>query len=425
MNSLIKNFMELERTRKEKHTAPQLNNFFAVIYVAITTIILAYGALFGFVSILIMYAIWLPKIRFKGVWIIKPRKDTLLILLFPAIALLSVAWSDYRPHSLYSALEYASLILCTIIIAKIVRAPAFIRGIVIGSALVLLASLVSGNYEIDPMTGKTILIGFFGSKNMVGLFAEIGIFLSLLSLFIRQSFIEKILFALMPLAIFVISLYVSKSASSVLSLAVVLAAIPAAVLLVKIPRPFRMLSFISGIFIIFLLTAIGIAFNAQNAILSSFGKNTTLTGRTHLWSEGIKIGQQSPYLGHGYSAFWVEGQPKAEQLWQEFGVTAKVGFHFHNVFLETFVELGALGVAIIILLILTNCWSSLRLIIRSGLSLEYLYALGISVMFLTRAMVEVDIIGTFSIGPLLFYSVIPRLAAFRYAGAAYTKPPLP
>ena len=197
-----------------------------------------------------------------------------------------------------------------------------------------------------------------------------------------------------------------------LSLVVILLAIFAAVIIGKIPRSFRTATFAMFTFIMLIVTVIGVAYDAQDAILKGFGKDSTLTGRTHLWEEAIKSGAQTPILGHGYSAFWVPGNRKAEQLWSEFGVKARVGFHFHNVFLETFVELGIVGAALVTFLILANCWKSITLIIRNGMSVEYILALGISIMFLIRAMVEVDIIGTFSIGPLLFYSVIPRLATF-------------
>ncbi len=410
--SLSQNFARLEHERNSKKTEPRLNNFFGVIYVAITTIILAYGGLFGIASIIVMYAMWLPKISFKGVFLLQPSKELLFVTSLALLGIISTAWSNYWSVSIYSSLEYLSLIFCTVIISRIVRTPAFIRGVIIGSVLVLVASIASGVYGVDPFSGKNALIGLFGSKNMVGLFAEIGIFLSVLSLFIRQSFIEKIIFAYGPLCVFALSMYLSKSASSMLSLIVILLAIFAAVIIGKIPRSFRTATFAMFTFIMLIGTVIGVAYDAQDTILKGFGKDSTLTGRTHLWDEAIKSGAQTPVLGHGYSAFWVPGNRKAEQLWSEFGVKARIGFHFHNVFLETFVELGIVGAALVTFLILGNCWKSITLIIRNGMSVEYILALGISIMFLIRAMVEVDIIGTFSIGPLLFYSVIPRLATF-------------
>ena len=82
----------------------------------------------------------------------------------------------------------------------------------------------------------------------------------------------------------------------------------------------------------------------------------------------------------------------------KFGVPGRIGFHFHDLFIETFVELGVVGVTLIAYVMLFTCWKSLRLIIRHGMSVEYVYALSVSFLF-------------FIIGPVLFFSVIPRLAA--------------
>jgi exopolysaccharide production protein ExoQ len=212
-----------------------------------------------------------------------------------------------------------------------------------------------------------------------------------------------------------VSLYLSKSVSSILSLAGVLGVLFAAAFVGSIPRSFRTITLVFCSLFVLGIGFIGAAYDVHEVVLKHFGKNTTLTGRTYLWGEAMKEGMKAPLFGHGYSAFWVEGQPKAEYLWMKFGVKAKIGFHFHNVYFETFVELGMLGVAIIAYLMLANCWRSTRMILRYGLSVDNMYALGVSVLLFIRAMVEVDVIGTFSIGPLLFYSVIPRLAVVKRA----------
>ena len=92
---------------------------------------------------------------------------------------------------------------------------------------------------------------------------------------------------------------------------------------------------------------------------------------------------ETPFLGHGYQAFWVEGRHKAELLWQKFGIPSRIGFHFHNLFIEAFVELGSLGVILMLGVMLTACWKSIRLAIRHGLSVEYVYALSMSFMYLS------------------------------------------
>ena len=119
-----------------------------------------------------------------------------------------------------------------------------------------------------------------------------------------------------------------------------------------------------------------------------------------------------PWLGHGYAAFWVVGQPQAEIYWQEFMIYNRGGFHFHNLYVETFVELGALGLTMMVLLIFGLCIASLRLALRAGLGLETGLFLAISFMFLTRSFAEVDMIVPFGVGPLLFYALIPQLKQF-------------
>jgi len=411
-SSITSKFADLEQQRNSRKNAPYLSNFFGTIYVAITTIMLAYGGLIGFGAILVMYALWLPKIVYKGVFLLRPTKDVIFVMLLPIVAIMSVAWSDYPSNTIKSAMEYASLLVCTVIISKTVRTEALLRGFVIGSTIALIASVASQQYGLDPLTGQYTLIGLFGSKNMIGLFAELGILFSLISLYVRQPMISKLIFAVGPLGICVVSLYLSKSASSVLTLALTLAVIIGARFITRLPRAMRTITLVGFTLIVLFVTVIGTMYDAQKLVLKSFGKDSTLTGRTYLWIEGYKSGMETPYFGHGYQAFWVEGRAKAEILWDKFGVPARIGFHFHDLYVETFVELGLFGVILIAAIMLITCWISLRCIIKKGMTVEYVYALSVSFLFFIRAIVEVDLIGTFIIGPVLFFSVIPKLATY-------------
>ena len=51
------------------------------------------------------------------------------------------------------------------------------------------------------------------------------------------------------------------------------------------------------------------------------------------------------------------------------------------------------------------------MVLKNDMKLELGLALGISFMFLIRAFVEVDWLGPFGLGPLMFFSIFPRLAA--------------
>ena len=86
-----------------------------------------------------------------------------------------------------------------------------------------------------------------------------------------------------------------------------------------------------------------------------FGKDPTFTGRTLIWQILIeKVNLHNPLLGYGYNGFW--------QIWRGSdnpGYNLKpdplgdyVAPHAHNGFLEVFVQLGYLGLAIYMVLFL-------------------------------------------------------------------------
>jgi exopolysaccharide production protein ExoQ len=155
---------------------------------------------------------------------------------------------------------------------------------------------------------------------------------------------------------------------------------------------------------------LGYSFHLQDKVFEALGKSSDLTGRTFLWSEGIKIGMRHPLLGDGYWAFWVPGRPEAEAYWYKFDIYGKSGFHFHNLYIQTFVDLGIIGLLLMCALILSNCYKSIRSIVRDGIDLTNIFCFGFAFMYLIRAFVEVDFLQSFGIGTLLFFSLLPRLS---------------
>jgi exopolysaccharide production protein ExoQ len=406
-------YAELERKRSSQKHYPKLPDFIAIPYMAMTTLISAYAALFGIYPILLFYAMWLPLAHFGGRLQALPTRDTAIGLMFSALCCLSALWSDYPSLTLYYGLELASTVITAIIIARIVRTGALIKGVILGTALVLAASLANGNYGADPFNGTYALVGLFGSKNTLGLFAEIGIAFSLLALCMRQNVWNKLLYGFFPLLLSAAALYMSRSAGSVLSLIIALLVIFAVYIVAKLPRSWRVPVFLLVALTLVAGSAACLALDWENAIFKSFGKDSTLTGRTDLWHIGLKTGMDDPLLGHGYSAFWVQGNPVAEQLWYQFGIGRRGGFHFHNLYVEMFVELGITGALLIAWLLLANLYASLRRVLKHGIAAEYILPLGVTLIFLIRSTIELDVVGGFSIGTLLMFSVLPRLAAYQ------------
>ena len=66
-----------------------------------------------------------------------------------------------------------------------------------------------------------------------------------------------------------------------------------------------------------LLLQLGLWYNAD-LLLSVFGKDATLTGRTDMWLATLDLIKQRPLLGWGYMATWVPTDPQTAAIHQQF-----------------------------------------------------------------------------------------------------------
>jgi exopolysaccharide production protein ExoQ len=406
---------QLTTSNNAAYIYPKIPDFNAIIYMVITIIILAYSGILGIYSILLFYLIWVPHFFYKGQLILRPSKDVWAAFLLVFLCLFSILWSEYRDVTARAAFEFASMIMCTIVIARTVSIQAFIKGITFGSAIVLVLSLINGKYGLDYFSGTYSLIGLFGSKNQIGFIAEIGMYAAILLWFTKIRLTEKMLFSIGPFFICIICLFLSKSASSTVTLIFALTVAIVAYLVTKCSQRFRIIILIEIALLTMALLIVSFCLGLQDNWMQLFGKDATLTGRTYLWSEGLKIGMNNPILGYGYSAFWVPGQPQAERYWDEFFISNRSGFHFHNLFIQSFVDLGVIGFLLTITLVLINCAKSFSYTMNSAERLNGIFALGIASMFLMRSFVEVDYLGPFGVGCLLFFSILPRLPTYDVA----------
>lgn len=399
--SLSATFAELEAGRKAIRNYPQMGSVLAISYVAFTTIILTYSFFISLSPILIFYALWLPQIFIKGTQIVRPSRDLVYCMLLPGLGLLSTLWSDYKGITLYHAAEFISMVLCVIIISRITSTKDFLKGIVLGTTVVLTGIVLNGDYAL------------LGSKNQTGYIAEIGVITSLIILFSHMRIITRVAFGLVPFVFCLLIMVKSHSASSDMSLLATMGAVFVVYIINWFPKRSRTLIFISFLSVTCVMTVISLNLGLEDKVFQEFGKDSSLTGRTYLWQQGKMIGLRSPFIGLGYTAFWVVGRPEAEEYWYKFDIPGKSGFHFHSTYVESFVELGVVGLALTAALILMSMLSSFRPLLHEEINMEFMFAFALSFMFLIRAFVEVDIWGPFNIGPLLFFSIIPRLAKYR------------
>jgi len=403
MNAQKHKFIKPVWQVREK-TEPFMADFPAMLAVAASIVAMIF---LGQAFILLLYALWLPKIYYKGQWIIKPRAMMILPVAIALYSMMSAIWSVHPGLTLRAAVQFGSVICCALIISRIVRPNIFIKGLTLGMCIALgFILLTSGSIQAE-----SALTGGLGSKNQVGANAQIGFYSALLCFFLLGKYWQKFLIALPAILLCGLCLILSQSATAIVSLLAIIIISLAGYLLAKLSKQLRIFAYMALFLLMVATTAISSSVNLEEIGLKATGKDVTLTGRTYLWEEGIKAGMENPILGYGLGAFWIPGNPEAEKIWYKFRIYSKSGFHFHNLFINIFVELGVIGLALWLLMYLYSCAKSVRCLLKSNGSIESVFYVGISFMYLIRSISESDTGGPYGVGPLLFFYIVFRIAS--------------
>lgn len=97
-----------------------------------------------------------------------------------------------------------------------------------------------------------------------------------------------------------------------------------------------------------------------NSILEALGRDGTLTARTFLWDWGLQAWQVRPFGGWGYSAYF-----DSDHAIQTHASIAEIRYydvpHFHQSFIQVGVDLGIVGLLLVILILAKSILGSYRL----------------------------------------------------------------
>jgi O-antigen ligase len=102
-----------------------------------------------------------------------------------------------------------------------------------------------------------------------------------------------------------------------------------------------------------------VSFGVYARVVELFGRDPTLTDRTQVWQDVLEM-DNSPILGFGFESFWLG--PRLEKLW------AKWWWHpneAHNGYLETYLNLGWVGVLILAGVLVASFRKSRRELLRN------------------------------------------------------------
>ncbi|QKD00280.1 O-antigen ligase family protein [Mesorhizobium loti] len=382
---------------------PEKNSVYGAFAVAVSIWAFSYSVIFGQVLILAYYAVWLPLILVDYRRFLRQLSSAWLPLLFAAYICFSVFWSQAPGVTARTAIQYLSHIACAYVAARTVSVRTLTLGALIGIFVVMLYSLKVGAYSEDVLDGSYSFVGAFASKNQIGFVASLGIYFSVVYLaFYRRGRLSLIL----ALPVVILSTYLlalSHSATSMASIPAVLALVALLAITKLLPRRYRRVIFIVGAGLLVVAVFVALNLGLMDFVLGIFGKDSTLTGRTYLWDQGWTTAQRSPILGVGYGAYWVQGFAEAERLWNEFYITSRTGFHFHNTYIEALVELGFVGAVMISLIILRTLVGHVTAVIFRTWQTEPVILAGVMVLLVIRSFVEVDILNPYIMGSFLLY----------------------
>lgn len=112
-------------------------------------------------------------------------------------------------------------------------------------------------------------------------------------------------------------------------------------------------------------------YNHLELVLITLGRDTTLTGRTLIWQEIWGMILQRPWLGYGYSAFWLGWNGPSSHVWNV--LPSKV-ISAHSGFLDLWLQLGLAGVCIFLVSFFANLFKA-HVLLRGKKSLAEMFPL--------------------------------------------------
>ena len=284
--------------------------------------------------------------------------NNLGLVAFLGIALLSVTWSDYPFISLKRWVRDVSGYLALMVVLTERNVIASVLSVLRRLAFLLVPlSIVFVKYfenlgrSYEAWSGSTAYQGVATSKNMLGVLCLMSVlyfFWDLLNRFPHRK--EKVMrrAILVDLAFLAMTLWLMTMARSATSglcvaLGVVLIAVGYSNWSRKHPIAFRMAApILIGVYVV-----LEVAFGINAVIAGGVGRDPTLTDRTDIWTLVLSMGT-NPLLGTGYESFWLG--PRLDILWAKYqGLN-----HAHNGYIETYLNLGLLGLVTLVIWLFTS-----------------------------------------------------------------------
>lgn len=287
----------------------------------------------------VIIALALFVVFFRGMVTILIRNPIFVLLLL--WMWMSTAWSMDPDVTLRRSVLHSTFVLMACFAAYRYEFKEIIAILFFVTVLVVLSSVYF--IVLDPSLGFNPdgrgARGAFQHKNTLGNFLVVGIAVAATALRLR---IVPRLFGYGALIASLVLLVMANSTTAMLIVAVMFGVYVLVAL--KEQLPFQLLAVLVAFFLALLVFGTMLLIANIDEFFLLLGRDATLTGRDEVWHYAGRMIQERVLLGYGYSAFW-----ETEPIFSYVNETLKWHItHAHNGFLEMWLELGVIGMGLLI-----------------------------------------------------------------------------
>jgi O-antigen ligase len=326
------------------------------------------------------------------------------LILLVSLMGLSAIWSQYQAQTLLSfSLQVASVLFALFLANQFGWRQLLnvlsntVRFILLTSLLFEIYAGVTGpiepffpNYEGDPpapaylwsqgnlFEGERIQ-GIVGNANLLAFVAVLGVLLFLIEFIVTAK--SKIIPAVSLALALVMALLAQSAGMFVATLLISFAAAVAIVAEGKTPNV-RHKVYARALLILSGIAALAAVFHAQ--LFDFLGRSPDASGRFDIWQKVFSLVTEKPIEGWGWIGYWIPGVEPWEGLIEINGVPM---YQAHNALLDIWVQLGVVGLAVMLWLLIQSFVRLWRIAVRHTSPL-YLYPLFVFLVIAAQSLTE-------------------------------------
>lgn len=326
------------------------------------------------------------------------------LLAFLAWLSLSVIWSNYQLQTLMTVAMQLGATLFAIFLAnqfgwrQLLNVLAnTVRFILFSSLLFELLAAVIGpiepffpNYEGDPPSASYLwsqanlfegdrIQGIVGNANLLAFVATLGVFLFLIEAIVTA---RRRAIPIASIGLAILMLVLARSAGMTVAIGLITFAAMIAIFAEGKTKAQRRIVYARAIVFLAFAVAVFAAFYEQ--VFEFLGRSPDASGRFYIWETVFGLAMEKPDVGWGWIGYWIPGV----EPWDGLIVINSVPmYQAHNAYLDVFVQLGIIGLALFIWNLVAGFVRIWRVAVRHTSPL-YLYPLFILLVVLGQSLTE-------------------------------------